>query len=164
METKVLDNDVIFPEISKMISEGRSVELRVKGNSMNPFFVSGRDSICLSPVRVEDLKPGMFILGRDSRRVWLAHRIVSVESDHVILNGDGNALDCFEQMPFDGIVAQVSAYVRKGRRGTMDGSAWKAYSTFWRMAGWARIGKWSVRRLVLAAWRRLHPSNVLKTK
>lgn len=162
METKVISNDVMFAEVKKFISEGSSVEIRVKGNSMNPFLASGRDTIVLSPVIMEDLVPGAFVLGRDSFGRWVAHRIVKVAEDYVILNGDGNFIKATERVEKSDILAQVTGFVRKGRRCSTDGFSWKAYSAYWKVAGALHIGSWSLRRVHLGIWRRLNSSYILK--
>lgn len=162
METKVISNDVMFAEVGKLIAEGRSVEIRVKGNSMNPFMVSGRDTIVLSPFAEDDLVPGAFVLGRDSYGRWVAHRIVEVADTYVLMNGDGNFQTTVEKVAKADVLAIVTGYVRNGKRGSMDGFAWKAYSAYWKIAGALRVGSWSLRRVHLGIWRRLHPSYILK--
>lgn len=163
METKVISNDIMFAEVEKFIAEGRSVEIRVKGNSMNPFLASGRDSIVLSPCSREEIALGSFILGRDSYGRWVAHRVVKICPDHIVLNGDGNFPQALEKMAYSDVLGIVSGYVRKGRRGSTSGMGWKSYSAFWRFAGWLRVGNLSLRRIYLALWRRLNSSYVLKT-
>jgi len=163
METKVISNDIMFAEVARLISEGRSVEIRVKGNSMNPFLASGRDCIVLSPFIDKDLVPGAFVLGRDTYGRWVAHRLVSVASDHVIMNGDGNFITSTEKMMKTDVLAVVTEYVRDGKRGSTSGRRWKTYSFLWKLAGQIHVGKWSVRRVYLGFWRRLNRSLVIPT-
>ena len=44
---KLIPNEVLLPEVARLISEGHTVTLTVRGNSMNPFLVDRRDSIVL---------------------------------------------------------------------------------------------------------------------
>ena len=41
----LLNNDLFFIEVTRMLSQGRSVTLRAKGKSMYPFISSGRDTV-----------------------------------------------------------------------------------------------------------------------
>lgn len=38
MVKKVFDNEVILPEVARLIEQGHSVTIPVRGNSMNPFW------------------------------------------------------------------------------------------------------------------------------
>jgi len=155
MKTKLIANETLFTELGKFLTEGRTVELTVKGNSMNPFLMTGRDTIVLAQCSREQIVPGAFVLGKDSFGRWVAHRVTAVEGDVLTLNGDGNFIGSTEKMAVSDVAAIVVGYVRNGKRGTMDGRAWKSYSAFWRFAGKMRIGSWSLRRIILGVWRRL---------
>jgi hypothetical protein len=43
MRSVTLPNEVMLPEVAKMLSEGKQVTIKAKGNSMLPFIVGGRD-------------------------------------------------------------------------------------------------------------------------
>ena len=45
----------LMGEVERVIAEGKSVRLPVRGRSMLPFIVGGRDSVELHPFRKEDL-------------------------------------------------------------------------------------------------------------
>lgn len=164
METKIVNNDDLMNDIRGIISEGASVTLRCKGNSMNPFLVSGRDSLVLSPFSDSDIVPGAAVLGREVHGVYLMHRIVEVHEDYVLLNGDGNWQDSREKVMKSEIIALLSGYVRKEKEGSVNSKAWRTYSTFWRIAASVRIGKLSLRRVVLSIWRRTHKDLILDTR
>ena len=55
-KTIVKDKTTMMEEIRTLISEGKTVSLTVKGNSMNPFIVHLRDQIILGPWKDEDIK------------------------------------------------------------------------------------------------------------
>ena len=44
-QKKIIPNEVLLPEVARLISEGHTVTLTVRGNSMNPFLVDRRDRI-----------------------------------------------------------------------------------------------------------------------
>ena len=88
--TITIDKAIMMEEIRKLISEGKTVTITVKGNSMNPFMVHLRDQMTLGPWKGEDLKKGTVALVRDIHGNHLIHRIIERRHDRVILLGDGN--------------------------------------------------------------------------
>jgi len=63
---RIIPNEVLLPEVARLISEGHTVTLTVRGNSMNPFLVDRRDRIILGPFTDDDLQPGVAVLARDT--------------------------------------------------------------------------------------------------
>ena len=61
---RIIPNEVLLPEVARLISEGHTVTLTVRGNSMNPFLVDRRDRIILGPFTDDDLQPGVAVLAR----------------------------------------------------------------------------------------------------
>lgn len=85
---RVVPNEIFLKEVSRMLSEGKSVIIRTKGTSMLPFIRGGRDSVRLS--RHPDISVGDIVLARTSNDMYVLHRVFSFEEDKVILMGDGN--------------------------------------------------------------------------
>ena len=54
MKKVIVQNDQIFSEVTKLVSEGGNVTLKTKGNSMLPFIRGGRDSVVL--VKADEIK------------------------------------------------------------------------------------------------------------
>ena len=174
METITLDNEIIMGGIRQLIGEGTTVQLRCKGNSMNPFLVSGRDTLILSPFRPSDLVPGAVILGKSTDGRFLVHRIVSNKGGLITLNGDGNPVEMTEKMYETEVIALMTGYIHDGRTGyTMDttgldgkpvkaSAEWLRYSSNWARLSDVRAGKWTGRRVFLGFWRRLHPSLIYR--
>ena len=134
-------------EIRGMVSEGMSVTITVKGNSMNPFIVDGRDQITLGPFEESELRRGYVALVRDVRGEYLVHRIIGREGDIVILLGDGN-LRATEKALISEVIAVVRSIERKGRSISTESFVWRAYSWVW-------MALKPVRRWPLGLWRRL---------
>ena len=44
MKKVILSNDVLLPEIIRLLNEGESITMKVKGNSMLPF-ITDRNSV-----------------------------------------------------------------------------------------------------------------------
>lgn len=143
----VIEKAVMMEEIRGMVSEGLSVTISVKGNSMNPFIVDGRDQITLGPFKEEDLRRGCVALVRDVRGEYLVHRIISRKGDTVILLGDGN-LCMTEKALVSEVIAIVRSIERKGHSISTDSFIWRAYSWIW-------MALKPVRKWPLGLWRRL---------
>ena len=88
---KVLPNNEILAELIRLVDEGRRVTLPVKGNSMLPFIIGGRESVEL--VRPEAVAVGDVVLAWINGSRFVVHRVIRIEGDHVQLMGDGNLTD-----------------------------------------------------------------------
>ena len=87
MQKKVVANDIIVPEIARLVAEGTKVAFTPKGVSMLPFILGGRDSVVL--MKAEDPRIGDIALARIGTS-YVLHRIIGIEADVVTLMGDGN--------------------------------------------------------------------------
>lgn len=146
MEKKVLPNDVLLGEVSRLVADGESVTLMTKGVSMLPFIVGERDSVLLDMPSGE-LKPGMIALAEVKRGVYVLHRIVAVEDDMVTLMGDGNLRGC-EVCRRSDVKAVATAIVRKGKMVDCNGARHQRQARIWRKL-------LPVRRWLLAVYRRV---------
>ncbi len=81
------DQDVI-QEVLKLVDEGVSVTLPVKGTSMLPFIIGGNDSVILQ--KSADPKVGEVVLAWVDGRRYVVHRIIGIADGQVTLMGDGN--------------------------------------------------------------------------
>ena len=152
--TITIDKAIMMEEIRKLIAEGKTVTITVKGNSMNPYMVHMRDQMTLGPWQKEDIKKGTVALVRDIRGNYLIHRIIEIHPDRVILLGDGN-IRMTETATWDNIIGIMYAITRKGRSHTSDSLVWRIYSSIW-------MSLTPLRRWPLGLWRRLFPQPVLK--
>lgn len=70
---KEFANEVIIPEIAKLLDEGHSVTLELRGMSMRPFLEDGRDkAILIKPC--SPLKVGDVVLAEVAPRRYALHR------------------------------------------------------------------------------------------
>lgn len=148
MEKRLIDNDVMLPEIARLIASGHTVTLRVKGQSMNPFLRHGRDQVTLASPEVVGLQSGVVVLAREqgSGRIVL-HRIIHREGDRLTLQGDGNVLGT-ELTTVDQVMGQVVEVIRGTTHYPVSGRIWRWYSRCW-------LRLRPLRRWLLAAYRRL---------
>ena len=143
---KSFANRLLIPEIIKMLEEGHSVTLPLRGHSMRPFLEDRRDMALLtSPV---DIKVGDPVLAETQPGFYVLHRIVDMNDEQVVLRGDGN-LAC-EYCQKKDIKASVIGFYRKGRRDLdrTDGRKWRTYSRIWLFLS-------PVRRYLLGFYRRI---------
>ena len=151
-KTIIKDKASMMEEIRVLISEGRTVSLTVKGNSMNPFLVNMRDQMTLGPWKKEDIRKGRVALVKDIRGNYLIHRIISLDENSVTLLGDGN-IGFTETATYDNIIGIMYSIHRKGFTYRSNGIIWKAYSWLWMIMI-------PVRRWPLYIWRRLNKKKV----
>lgn len=151
--TITIDKAIMMEEIRQLISEGKTVTITVKGNSMNPFVVHLRDQMTLGPWKQEDIRKGTVALVRDTRGNHLIHRIIEVRPDRVVLLGDGN-VKLTETATWDNIIGIMYSITRKGRTYTPKSMIWRIYSAIWMFLT-------PVRRWPLGLWRRIFPQPVM---
>jgi hypothetical protein len=81
----------------------------VKGNSMNPFFVDGKTVVTLKRLS-RFFRKSDIVLAKTSGKAIL-HRIVKIDGETVVLQGDGNTTK--EMIHADEIIAHVISYRNK---------------------------------------------------
>lgn len=77
-----------YQEVVKILNEGHTVTLRLRGYSMRPFLENDRDKALL--VKPSSIKVGDPVLAEINPLHFVLHRIDSIEGDNVTLRGDGN--------------------------------------------------------------------------
>lgn len=154
MSTIVKEQGVMMQEISRLISEGKTISINAKGYSMNPFIVHMKDQITLGSWTDDQIKKGAVVLVKDVRGCYIIHRIIKREGNVLTLMGDGN-IGIIETAYVEDIIALMHAVIKKGRTYSVNSLSWRLYSWFWKLLT-------PVRRYPLAVWRRLHPQQPLR--
>jgi hypothetical protein len=139
-------NAILLPEIIKMLEEGHTVTLRLRGFSMRPFLEDNRDKAIIT--KAKDVKVGDAVLAEVAPKHYVLHRIVKIEGDHVTLRGDGNLAE--EHCKIEDVKGFVVGFYRKGRTklDKTNGMKWVVYSWIW-----TRL--YPIRRYLLAIYRRI---------
>lgn len=139
-------NAEFLPEVVKMLNEGHTVTLRLRGVSMRPFLEDNRDKALITKAQM--ISVGDAVLAEIEPGHYVLHRIVKISGDDITLKGDGNlGVEHCKRADVKGFVV---GFYRKGRK-TMDrtnGWKWATYSIIWMTLS-------PVRRYLLAAYRRL---------
>lgn len=109
----LLNNDLFFTEIVRMLDDGKPVVLRARGDSMFPFIVDGRDCVELDRCR-RVVEVGDIVLVHLPDLGFVLHRIYAVEGNGLLLMGDGN-LHATEHCRREDVLACVVRIIRDGR-------------------------------------------------
>ena len=139
------DNEII-EEACRLVREGVNVTLPVKGRSMLPFIIGGKESVILHrPVLID---VGDVVLARVDGNGYVVHRIINIDGDRVTLMGDGNVRGT-EHCLLKDIKARVTHVVDAKDK------THYLYNR-WRMFG-AKVWYWlrPIRRYLLAIYRRV---------
>ena len=104
-----LPNENVLPLIEEQIAAGKSVKLRVRGNSMFPILMDGRDMVALHHVDPLQIKVGDVIFFRWSKG-FLMHRVIEIVEGHqgarpVKFVTRGDALRSTELVPIEDVIA-----------------------------------------------------------
>ena len=138
------DNEII-EEACRLVREGVNVTLPVKGLSMQPFIIGGKESVILHAPGLIDV--GDVVLAWVDGNRYVVHRIITLDYDRVTLMGDGNLTT--EHCALGDIKARVTHVV------SADNKKRDLYSR-WRVRA-AKLWYWlrPIRRYLLAIYRRL---------
>ena len=88
VKTLQMANALLLPEVIKLLQEGHTVTLPLRGNSMRPFLEDGRDKALLSIPKA--IRVGDTVLAEITPGHYVLHRIVDISNGQVTLRGDGN--------------------------------------------------------------------------
>ena len=143
----VLPNAVMLGQVNEFLSEGHSVVIMTKGQSMSPFIRGERDSVEL--LRQPSVAVGDIVLSQIRPGHYVLHRVNAIDGENVRLKGDGN-LDGTESCTLGDICGTAVAILRPGGR-RIDCTSKRWQRRFRRWVAAPRI----VRRIVLGFYRRI---------
>ena len=139
-------DEVIIEEAIRMVGEGVSVTFPVRGFSMLPFIVGGRDSVILQ--RPGNLRVGYVVLAWVEGERYVVHRIIQIAGERVTLMGDGNIAGV-EHCRLSDVKAIATHVVKPSGRHRSLQSVWMMRAARW----WFAVRP--VRRYILGIYRRL---------
>ena len=104
-----VDNNILIPELARLVADEKEVRFTPSGVSMRPFIEGDKDSVVLAPLgRLP--KRGDILLARVTgyagRRTYVLHRLIRIEGELYILQGDGNLMG-EEQCRLEDIIGRV---------------------------------------------------------
>ena len=142
-----MTDEQIIQEAVRLVADGVSVTFPVKGRSMIPFIIGGRESVVLQ--KPDEIKVGHVVLAEIGPEHYVVHRIIRIEPDgRIILMGDGNIRGTESCLPSNVLAIATHVVDEKGQRRTLEskGQMFKAKV-------WYRIRP--LRRIILAVLRRV---------
>lgn len=83
-----MTHEEIIQDVARLVSDGVSVTLPVRGRSMLPFIAGDKESVILS--KPERPRKGDIVLAWVECSRYVVHRIIGIEGEDIILMGDGN--------------------------------------------------------------------------
>lgn len=112
-------NEVLIPELARLLSEGKEVRFTPSGVSMRPFIEGDKDSVILAPF-MRAPRRGDIILAHahvaGGGKTYVLHRLVRINGNAYTLQGDGN-LTGEETCTREDLIARVTAIeTPKGHR------------------------------------------------
>lgn len=142
-----MTDETIIKEAVRLVNDGVSVTFPVKGRSMIPFIIGGRDSVVLQ--KPENLEPGLVVLAEISPGHYVLHRIIDIDEDNgrITLMGDGNVRGTELCTPATVLAVATHVVDGKERRSPLYSPAQKRRARRWRRL-------LPVRRYLLAIMRR----------
>ena len=140
-----MTDEAIIQEAIKLVNEGLSVTFPVRGRSMLPFIIGGRESVEL--VKPETVAVGDVVLAWINGCRFVVHRIIQIEGDKVQLMGDGNLTDDEYCLMTDVKARAEYVITPKGKRRYLYTDTRLRLSRLWRRL-------LPVRRWILAFYRR----------
>jgi len=145
VKEKLFSNAEFLPEVVKLMDEGHTITLRLKGFSMRPFLEDNRDKALIA--KAENIRVGDAVLAEIDPKHFVLHRIIAIWDNKVTLRGDGNLSE--EYCKAEDVKGVVVGFYRKGRTkiDRTDGMKWCIYSFFW-------MKFYPARRYLLAIYRR----------
>lgn len=111
-ERKELPNDAFLGLASETLAQGHTVVIWVKGFSMRPFIEHERDRVKLQ--KKEVLTVGDAVLAQIAPGHYVLHRIIQLDGDHIVLQGDGNVRGVEHCLRSD-VCGTVIEYIRPRR-------------------------------------------------
>lgn len=89
-------NDILIPELARLLNEQKEVRFTPSGVSMRPFIEGDKDSVILAPMN-RPPQVGDILLAQVEtmcgNKTYVLHRLIRIENETLVLQGDGNLSD-----------------------------------------------------------------------
>lgn len=88
-----IENDILIPELARLLASGKEVRFTPSGVSMRPWIEGDKDSVILAPVKTVPRRGDIILAQVETlcgRQTYVLHRLVRIEGEKFVLQGDGN--------------------------------------------------------------------------
>lgn len=121
-------NDILIPELGRLLAEGKEVRFTPSGVSMRPYIEGDKDSVVLAPVKDMPRRGDILLATVENlcgRTTYVLHRLIRIDGDILVLQGDGN-LAGEERCKVGDVIGKVIAIENpKGKRKCLtNGRVW----------------------------------------
>ena len=140
-----MTDEQIIQEAVRLVQDGVSVTFPVKGRSMLPFIIGGRESVILQ--KPGSLQRGQVVLAQVGPDRYVVHRIIKIEPDRITLMGDGNICGTESCTPSNVLAIATHVVDEKGKRRTLESKGQMFKARVWYVIR-------PLRRIILAVLRR----------
>lgn len=130
METKKITMEQLAPVIEETLKSGGTFEIAVKGTSMLPLLVEGRDTVVLGAAP-EMLKKDDIPFYRRPDGAFVLHRVWDVKDGSYTMCGDNQWVEETGVLQSQ-IIGKVVSIRRKGREFPVTSKRYRFYCAFWR--------------------------------
>ena len=114
----------LMPLIIEQIDAGQTVNLTVKGVSMEPFLKDGKDSVYLVSAKGRSPRIGDIYMFRRPDNTYAMHRVYRVtENGMLLFVGDNQLL--LEKVPQHALTAYVPAAIKDGKKVDCEKGFWR---------------------------------------
>lgn len=125
-----LSNKIFFAEVERLLADGESVTITIRGNSMRPWLRDGKHKVVLRHCSGQDLQVGDIALFR-YHEAHVLHRVVEIAGNQITFAGDGN-IGQREQVAFDKVIASAESIILpNGRVVACSSREWRIKSKIW---------------------------------
>ena len=86
-------NNILIPELGRLLKEGKEVRFTPSGVSMRPFIEGDRDSVILTALKTPPRRGDILLAQVQTlcgNTTYVLHRLIRIENETYILQGDGN--------------------------------------------------------------------------
>lgn len=131
METKKIKMEQLAPVIEETLKNGGTFEIAVKGTSMLPLLVEGRDTVVLAAAS-QQLKKNDIPFYRRTDGAYVLHRVWKAENGVYTMCGDNQWVK-ETGIEHSQIVGTVVSINRKGKELSVSSTRYKLYCAVWRL-------------------------------
>lgn len=88
-----VENNILIPQIAELIAKGKQVRFTPTGVSMRPFVEGDKDSVILTALQTPPRRGDILLAQTQTlcgKKTYVLHRLIRIEGDSYILQGDGN--------------------------------------------------------------------------
>ena len=117
-------------DIEKLLQEGKIVQTKLRGYSMYPLFVPGREDVRIESCRQDSLHRGDVVLYRRTGGRLVLHRIHHIKNGKYYMVGD-NQTEIEGPLEPEQIKGKMTAFIKNGKIIPEDNVYYRMYAATW---------------------------------